>query len=338
MTEENYTRFTGGLFDENLQNEQLEFESEIDLLYNEVEKYRSSEEFQKILDFCCNFKHIAPFNAMLVNIQKPGSEMVLTAYQWEKLYGRKLKPNAQPLIYLNMMPVGALYDIGDTLPIKEGGKSDKDIIDEIAHPFSADGKFNENLLKTLVDNLQYFGIAHDFSLNASSQLAAQIEPSSVDVVVKFTHRGHESGFRWQMPYLISINSQVKPLQRMQSLCHELGHFFCHHLPPVNEKWWKKRRHDHIIREFEAETVAYMVCKRNGIPLPDSKGYLAGYAESNKEIPHNISVEAIMKAVNSIENMLTPLSWSGGLLYDKDPLFKNRLQEERKRIDLMDGRG
>lgn len=54
------------------------------------------------------------------------------------------------------------------------------------------------------------------------------------------------------------------------------------------------------REFEAETVAWLVCKRQGIENP-SEEYLASYAPHG-EIPI-CSTDIIMKAVTEIEKML-----------------------------------
>ena len=327
---DDHARFTDSLFDENLQDETIEFESEIDFLFNAIQSYRNSSKFRDIIDFCNRFNHIAPFNAMLINMQRPGSRLALTAKEWINQFGRALKPNAQPLIYLNHTPVGAMYDISDTISLD--GRSDQEIIEEVAHPFKGEGSFDVELLKNIVANLEYYGIAHDFEFNASERYGAYIQQLVVPHKVKFNRYGIFGEFMYPMPYFVSINKDADDLQRMQSLCHELGHFFCHHLPPVSPEWWVKRRHDITIREFEAEITSYMVCKRNGIPCPRSEKYLAHYVEENDEIPRNISVEAIMKAVSAIEKMMEPMSWSEGLLYKNDSLFKKRLQEERDKID------
>ena len=328
MQDSDYTRFTEGLFDEDLQDQQIDFESEIDELYNNVGEYRKSAKFRKILDFCSKFRSVAPFNAMLIELQRPGCELILTGRQWLLRFNRMIRPNAQPLLYLNRTPVGAMYDISDTVSMDNNGMTDQEIIDEVAHPFKRDGDFDERILKTMIENLQYFGIAYDLNFNASGRFGAYISKQPVSTVVCFRHRGQSATFKWTMPYFVSINKEAHPLQAMQSLCHELGHFFCHHLPPETSDWWVMRRHDKIIREFEAETTAYMVCKRNGIPCPNSEAYLAHYAEENKEIPHNISVETVMKAVSAIEKMFVPMSWSDGYLYKRDAAFKERLKRER----------
>ena len=51
----------------------------LDNLFKEVREYRSCDKFKEILDFVKKFRNIAPYNAMLLNIQKPGSKYVATA-------------------------------------------------------------------------------------------------------------------------------------------------------------------------------------------------------------------------------------------------------------------
>ena len=57
---------------------------------------------------------------------------------------------------------------------------------------------------------------------------------------------------------------------------------------------------HDIREFEAESVAYLVCLRCGIDI-SSEQYLSGFLEENEQVPP-ISLERVMKAAGLIESM------------------------------------
>jgi hypothetical protein len=55
-----------------------------------------------------------------------------------------------------------------------------------------------------------------------------------------------------------------------------------------------------IREFEAESVCYLVCARLGIQNPSAE-YLAGYVRNYETTPH-ISLDAVMKSSWLIEQM------------------------------------
>lgn len=60
-------------------------------------------------------RRYAPFNAMVVHIQKPGARYVLSSSEWESTYRRVLKPGAQPLlIFQPRGPYMLVYDVGDT--------------------------------------------------------------------------------------------------------------------------------------------------------------------------------------------------------------------------------
>ena len=325
-------RFNESLFEQDLQNETVDLKGDIDQLFNELEEYRDSRTFQRIIEFCATFRRIAPLNAMLIHMQLPGCRFALTSRQWRRDYHRKLKRNARPLFYLNMTPVGALYDISHTLPIDDYSPTDQEILEHIAHPFKGEGEFNANLLKMLLSNLAYHGIGSDLDFEASDSYAAYICKYESRGVVRFEYKSNKSVVEWPLPYFLSVNKSFTDLERFQAICHELGHFFCHHLPPQTEEWWEKRETDKTIREFEAEITAYLVCKRNGVVPPNSGEYLSGYVADHDEIPHNISVEAIMNAVREIERMLSPMEYTDGLLYKKDDRFQRKIQEAKRLVD------
>ena len=45
--------------------------------------YKSSKDFKELLDFTVRLRNFAPFNAMLLQIQKPGVMHAATAYDWQ---------------------------------------------------------------------------------------------------------------------------------------------------------------------------------------------------------------------------------------------------------------
>ena len=325
-------RFNDSLFENDLQNVSIEMKGDIDQLFNELEEYRDSKTFQQIIEFCASFKRIAPFNAMLIHMQLPGCRYALTAKQWRREYNRKLKRNARPLFYLNMTPVGAVYDISHTEPINNNGPTDQEILERVAHPFKGSGAFDNRILQTLLSNLPYFGIGSDLDFIATDSYGAYICQYESLGKVNFRYKGDDYLTEWPLPYYMSVNKSFNDLERFQAICHELGHFFCHHLPPQTKDWWEKRETDKTIREFEAEITAYLVCKRNGIEPPKSGEYLAGYVSKHTEIPRNISVESIMNAVRDIERMLSPMEYTDGLLYKKDDRFQKRIQEAKRLVD------
>lgn len=83
--------------------------------------------------------------------------------------------------------------------------------------------------------------------------------------------------------------------------HELAHLYCGHLGTPNDEWWPSRTGlSHVEVEFEAESVAYILCKRLGIKTT-SDMYLSSFLESQRDVP-NISLERMLKAAGLIEQM------------------------------------
>lgn len=67
---------------------------------------------------------------------------------------------------------------------------------------------------------------------------------------------------------MEISSNVSDETNFATIAHELGHLYCGQQGTPNPKWRPERlglKHD--VREFEAESVSYIVCKRFGINSP-----------------------------------------------------------------------
>ena len=77
--------------------------------------YASSTAIKELLEFTVRLRAFAPFNAMLLHIQKPGLTHAATAADWWQRFGRVPKEGARPLIVLRVMgPVDFVFDVLDT--------------------------------------------------------------------------------------------------------------------------------------------------------------------------------------------------------------------------------
>jgi len=99
-----------------------------------------------------------------------------------------------------------------------------------------------------------------------------------------------------------INRNHSAPVRFTTLTHELGHLFLGHCGPDKKLNVPDRRSmSHVREELEAESVAYMVCKRNGV-APKSETYLANYVKEGITIDH-IDVYQVMRAAGQVEAVL-----------------------------------
>ena len=104
----------------------------LDELFTLARRYKSSKTYKELLDFIAKFRFYAPFNAMLVHIQKPGAKYVAPPHRWLADYRRRIKPEAQPLVILQPMgPVMFVFDVSDTEPEKGAPPLPPDV----EHPF-----------------------------------------------------------------------------------------------------------------------------------------------------------------------------------------------------------
>ncbi len=308
---------------------QDDFNENIDELQFLVESYRKSEDFQKMLDFVGKFYYLAPFNAMLVEMQKPGARIVLKGKEWAK-YGRKVKPNAQKLITMRLFgPIQCMFDLSDTEAIPGHPESEEsEILERFDKMFKKTmGVIEKKTMDNLIDNLPSYGIYLDVSFNASNTYGGYIKRYKHEIKVPLNK---ENSWRTDSQFLISVNRTQTPTEQFHTICHELGHLFCHH-HAYDPK--KERRLTLKEREFEAETVAWLVCKRHGVINP-SEEYLATYAPEG-EIPI-CSTDFILKAVTEIEKMLNGKVYAKkSLWYKEDDYFKDhidylmKMQKEKK---------
>jgi hypothetical protein len=89
--------------------------------------YDQSSSYMELLAFVNRLPHIAPFNALLINIQKPGLRFAASARDWLVRVNRTVKEGARPLVILwPFGPVAFVYDVedteGDSLPADHLGQ------------------------------------------------------------------------------------------------------------------------------------------------------------------------------------------------------------------------
>ncbi len=312
--------------------EAKKLKEDIDELIKLTEEYRNSDKFREMVVYIGNLPYLAPYNAMLVNLQKPGTQIAFSIKRWKK-YNRRPKVNATPLIVLVPFgPIQVLYDYENTEDEYEGRHVKKEaLIEEWCNMLNkTSGKLEEKIWERLIHNLPIYGIALDDSFNAASTYGGYLrkhspidkDKANIDVPYVFDRYGQRYNcLNRKSRFLISINREQTPEAKFHTLCHELGHLFCRHLYYETKN---ERNLTHKEQEFEAETVAWLVCKRHGIDNPSEK-YLATYS-TNGIIPR-CSIDMMLKAVTEIEKMLaSKMVAKDGLWYKHDKAFKDVIDE------------
>ena len=257
-------------------------------LFENIKKGTDAAVLKDLFDFLKKFPKVAPFNLALVTAQRPGAGYFANRREWAKL-GRTIKPEARPMIIMVPFgPVDFVYDVCDTVG--------RELPPEVENPFLIQTPFDEWEYIKFIGQMSRAGIKYAEG-NYGSQMAGFVTwlPKSEIVRISPTKQ-------MRLVFQITVNSNLSTAEQFAAMAHELGHLFCGHLGTVDDKKWPKRTTLTLNqREFEAESVCWLVCERRGIKNP-SEDYLRGYLDGGKDIPL-IDVGAILRAVTNIESMM-----------------------------------
>src|ERR1700730_4319320 len=271
----------------------------LDELFTVARKYNSSDAYLELVRFVGRFRFYSPFNAMLIYTQMPGAHFVCTALRWRRDYHREIKIGARPIVILQPMgPVLFVFDVSDTAPLPNAPPPPTKVL----HPFEVrNGKIGGQLALTIENARRHAGTFPERA--DGSQRAGSIEWAAAGQHLEFTIAKKPVPKSTQVPlwFELLLNSILSAEARYGTLVHELAHLYCGHLGTPNPRWWPDRQNLSLaVREFEAESVSYLVCTRLGIDTASDE-YLAGYVRRCPATPP-ISLDRVMKAVWLLEQM------------------------------------
>jgi len=271
----------------------------LDQLFELTQRYRTMQSYNEMLTFVANFRFYSPYNAMLIHTQLPGSRFVAPPDRWIERYQHSIKPNARPLVILRPKgPVMFVFDVSDVEPM-HGATA---LPAEVTDPFAVKGKGLNSELEATIENAKRDGVRISIQ-QTGSQRAGSIQAASSGGFVHFEIKKFLKKELVDVPlrFELLFSGNLSRESRYATMVHELAHLYCGHLGSPNTEWWPDRRGLGIeTREFEAESVSYLVCQRLGIETRSSE-YLSGYQNEHGE-PPSISLESVMTTANLIEKM------------------------------------
>lgn len=254
----------------------------LDQLLEDSRLYRTSKDYKDLLDFVVRLRNFAPFNAMLLQVQKPGLSYAASARDWRERFGRHLKDGARPLLILwPFGPVALVYDVQDT----EGRPLPEDV-----SSFVARGAIDESALQAFQPLLGKKNIDLGW-VDAGDRNAGLIR-----VVRRATNEKEATQYR------IHINRNHDSAVKFTTLAHELAHLGLGHLGPDKKLSVPERPHlSNAQQELEAESVAYIVCERNGVQSK-SETYLSNFVSASTTV-NDLDVYQVMRAAGQVETLL-----------------------------------
>jgi hypothetical protein len=255
-----------------------EHQSSLDELFARSRQFRRSKKFADAVDFVSKFREYSPFNNMLVYLQNPLTTYFATANHWHKVFRRTIKDEARGMIILApRTPVLLVYDVADT---------DGPTLPEKLEVFTkTSGPFNPMILDRTIKNCERDRIRVE--RKPMGQLRGGFSTARVNDPA------------WKMR--IGLRDELDEGAAYGVLCHELAHIYLGHLGADKEGGWPYRLNlAHNVAEIEAESVAYIVCRRAGIKTHSAE-YLSSFVEDNDDLD-SISIDLVSRAAGRIEEM------------------------------------
>jgi hypothetical protein len=261
--------------------------SALDDLFQATKTFRTSHAYFKLLKFIGKFPRYKPFNCFLLHTQNSNISYIASSHQWQSRFGRCIKRDAHPLVILAPMgPVAFVYDLEDT----EG----EPFPPALANPFQTHGVLPDSAWSFTHINCKRDHIAI-LTRPFSRFKAGDVTTKQSGILVRV------GGRELPAKRAISLNEKHTREEQYATLVHELAHIHCGHTGCDADGWWPDRQGlMHESREFEAESVSYLVCKRLNLETT-AASYLAGYVEANAEIPE-ISIDRIIKVAGYVESL------------------------------------
>lgn len=256
----------------------------IKMLSEEIAKVKSTEEFTNYLDFMSTFPTYSYYNQMLIHTQKPNATRVKGFVSWKKtgrhvnkdehaikilaprFYKKEvIKDNSVVTLDGKYFIFVNVFDVSQT----QGDPLPEYLIDITENPDNA-VKFYESLCQYCTTN------------------AISVEPIPL----------RETLYGTSYIGKIEINSIKNIITQAFTLVHEMAHEEIHNLKARYERSKEQK-------EYEAESVAYIIAKRLNIPNNSAK-YLALYGEYDL----NKSLEEISKTAKKILDFILPILTEG----------------------------
>ena len=256
--------------------------SMLDQLLDDSRLYHKGADYQNLLDFVVRLRNFAPFNALLLQIQKPGLHHAASARDWRETFGRTIKDGARPLLILwPFGPVALVYDLIDT---------DGDELPNGIAAFAATGVIDQLALERFTRSVAKKNISWN-KVDAGDRRAGSIE-----LLKRPEIAGEASSYR------MNINKNHEPNVQFSTLTHELAHLYLGHLGRESFQSIPDRPPQTLQqRELEAESTAYIVCARNGVNN-QSASYLANYVKQDTTT-EQLDMYQIMRAAGQVETLL-----------------------------------
>ena len=267
------------------QNDLFDNRSQIEDLFSQSKKYRTSEGFIKFIKFIASFDHYSRFNCMLVYLQNDAVTFFGSKSFWKKR-NRKIIEDARPyLILAPKHPIVLVYDIFDTEGILSPKAYLENGLGRDVH--NVEGHISQDVYVRAINTAQKWGIK-----------------------IKYYPMSYfkEGYIMIRTKLKIGLKEGVSKERNFKTLLHELAHLFLGHTSHDfifnsendKSKQIELRSIPRRIEEIEAETVSYLLCSKRGLE-GQSIEYIATWFQSEEDF-RLFNYSKVIQTADQIERM------------------------------------
>ena len=266
-----------------------------------------SDKYRDFLKTMSHFHHYSRRNIMLINLQMPGATRVASYKLWKDKLNRQVKkgeegirifapikdkgPEKKLMEKLDPETGAPLLDANGNVVMEEMTALTNGVRFKLVPVFDVSQTYGEplpELTENLTGNVENYNAFMD-ALKDVSPLPIEFEPMNAnqDGYCRFGEK-------------IGIREGMGEIQTVAAAIHEITHGRLHDRAAAADNAAPKSK---VVKEVEAESVAYVVAQHFGIETsPNSFGYLAEYGSRDlKEL--NASLDIIRKEANSLINAI-----------------------------------
>lgn len=255
-----------------------------DLLTEGLEKYANSDEYKNLLSVMGKFYSYSANNCILIATQCPDASYVAGYNKWHDDFHRQVKKGAHAIRIKSPMK----YEDKETGEKKLGFKSY--YVFDIADTYQIPGK---PPVKIGVEEL------HGTVKNYSNLISCLTSTSPVPVEFK-SFKKSANGYFNKTENKIVVKDTLSELQSVKTLVHEIAHSLLHSDNPEIENEEKNREW----KEFEAESVAFIVCKYLNLDTEEySFPYILSWSKNQFQEFLKEDLPTIQKTANYIIDKL-----------------------------------
>lgn len=280
-----FKKFTESEKKEWMEKKEKEKEDIFKSISDGIKEFRDSDRYKRYLDFLSKFHNYSFGNVMLIESQRPGAKRVASFKKWQEL-GRSVNKGETAIKVLAPCRAKRTIEVQ-----KEDSLTGKPVYDGEGNPvmekqeqhtmkgFKAVPVFdisqtNGKEIPKLITELR---IDRDIYTLIKAVEGVSKCPVKIEPTMTFTLDSGVKGYFNIVSEEIFIRPGMPNLQTLKTLVHEMAHSEIHSKHSERDKTTREQR------EIEAESVAYVTCKRLGLDTSDySFGYIASWAKLDEK--------------------------------------------------------